>query len=448
MKKELCASIPIYLILQAFLITVAVYATRVSTDVAPFAKQAASQIDVTLEYANGSIPLYSNGQIICELWYDWVNVNGTKVVFLAYFSKVVNSPIITFLGQHYIADNETEVFMANTLMLMEAYNDTNGNGIPDTVGAVNELQYNFLMNSSVGFTITPIEKRLVGDIAHYTWGVKYETIDGFFEGISTSISARAMISHVGFSYDYYIIANVSYLKTSFDIGKITKLEPPWPNPNIDITLDSLSLSLFFGTSTLSTKPYTVIVNGQSYNSTLVLEPAIPNTQTEVRVENRKAFEFIFGQNYSLYRDSNPETHQSQSAAVSTDSVPSSPRVSLTWVFGNLQGILHDLFPKISALPPEINLDYEASTLLYRVCYPAWEGNSIVHDPTYVAYLYGSGELLPPVGPPSPPPAGPSVGPPIEFLVAVAVVGTIVLAASLFELRRTRRILRVPLPLET
>jgi len=442
MKRELCAWIPICLMLPALLSYVTVRAT--TYEGAPSVRQAASRIDVNAEYANGSIPLYSDSQVICELWYDWVNVNGTQVVFLAYFSKVVNSPIITFLGQHYRADNETEVFMANTLMLMEAYSDVNGNGIPDTTDTVSELQYNFLMNSSVGFQITPIEKRLVDGIAHYTWGAKYETIDGHFlypedriiDGIGTNTAARAMISHVGFSYDYYIKANVSYLKTSFDIGKITELQPPWPGASTEITLNGLSLSLFFGTATLSTKPYTVVVNGQSYNSTLVQEAATPNDQTEVRVQNRKAYEFIFGQDYSLFKDSSPETHQSKSAAVSRNSVPSSPRVSLTWVLGNLQEVLHDLFPRISALPPEINLDYEASTLLYRVCYPAWEGNSIKHDPTYVAYLYGSGGLLPPVGPR------------MEFLVAVAVAGAIVLAVSLFELRRTRRILRVPLPLKT
>ncbi len=432
MKRKLWTWIPICLMLAAFLSYATVRAAIY--EIAPSVKQAASQINVNAEYANGSIPLYSDGQVICELWYDWVNVNGSQVVFLAYFSKVVNSPIITFLGQHYKADNETEVFVANTLMLMEAYNDTNRNGIPDTADGGNELQYNFLMNSSVGFQITPIEKRLVDDTAHYTWGVKYETIDGFFEGISTSTSARAMISHVGFSYDYYIKANVSYLKTSFDIGKITELQPFWPSSNV--TLDGLSLSLFFGTSTLSTKPYSVVVNGQSYNSTLVAEAATPNNQTEVRVQNKKAYEFIFGQDYSLFKDSSPETHQSRSAAVSRNSVPDNSRVSLEWIFSDLQEILYDLFPRISSLPPEINLDYEASTLLYRVCYPTWEGNSISHDPTYVAYLYGSAGLLPPAGPP------------VAFLVAAAVVGAIVLAASLFELRRTRRILRVPVPLKT
>jgi len=399
--------------------------------------QGADSIDTGKEYSNGSIPVYSDGQLISGLWYDWVNTNGTQVVFFAYYSKVVNSPVITFLGQHYKADNETEVFMANTLMLLEVYNDTNGNSIPDFAVGNSELLYNFIMNSSVGFSVTPIEKLLVDDVAHYTWGVRYETIDGFFlypedrliDGVTTNSAAKVTISHIGFFYDYYIQGNASYLETSFDAGKITELTPSWPSTNV--SLNGLSLSLFYGTSTLSTKPYIVVVNGQPYNSTIVSTPAVSTNQTEVRVRDKKAYEFLFGQNYTLFKDSGTENHQSKSAASSRNSVPSSPRVSLTWVFNNLQSVLRGLFPRITTLPPEINLDYEASTLLYRVCYPVWEGYRIKHDPTYIAYIYPSQGFSPPL-----------IGPPVEFIVVVAAIGVIILAAALLEFRKTRRIFRM------
>jgi len=396
--------------------------------------QGVTSIDVGREYSNGSIPVYSEGQITSELWYDWVNINGTQVVFFAYYSKAVNSPVITFLGQHYKADNETEVFMANTLMLLEVYNDTNGNGIPDFTGAHTELLYNFIMNSSVGFLVTPIQKLLVDDVAHYTWGIKYVSIDGFLlypedrviDNITTNTGARAIISHIGFSYDYYIQGNVSYLKTSFDIGNITELQPSWPYQNV--TLNGLSLSLFYGTATLSTKPYTVMVNGQLYNSTVIQEPSVSTNKTEVKILDKKAYEFLFGQSYILFRDSGPENCQSKSAASSKGSVPSSPRVSLTWVFSNLQTVLRDLFPKITSLPPEINLDYQSSTLLYRICYPVWAGYRIKHDPTYVAYFYPNKGLsnLP-------------VTLPVESFIIISIIGATILAAALLELRKAKRI---------
>jgi hypothetical protein len=381
---------------------------------------------------------YSNGTIDNELWYDWINANGTQVIFLAYFSNVYNSPVITFLGQHYKVDNETEVFMGNTLMLLEAYNDTNNNGVPDFTPSGSELQYNFIMNSSVGFSVTPIQKSVIDNVTHYTWGVEYQTIDGFFlfpedrqvDNVTTNVAARAMISHIGFSYDYYIQGNTSYLKSSFDIGRITDLQPSLPT--LDVSLDGLSLSLFFGTSTLSSKPYVVEVNGQPYNSTVVTEPTIPNNQTEVKIQDKKAYEFLFGQNYTLFTDSSTEAYQSKSIASSKDSVPTSPRVSLTWVFNNLQSVLNDLFPQITTLPPNLNLDYETSTLLYRICYPTWNGYRIKHDPTYIAYFYPTADLYTNI-----------IGPPLAFVAAVALVGAVALAAALVELRKTRHTSRIP-----
>jgi hypothetical protein len=38
---------------------------------------------------------------------------------------------------------------------------------------------------------------------------------------------------------------------------------------------------------------------------------------------------------------------------------------------------------------KITLDCDASALLYRVCYPVWDGLEIQHDPTYVAYLFSN-----------------------------------------------------------
>jgi hypothetical protein len=33
-----------------------------------------------------------------------------------------------------------------------------------------------------------------------------------------------------------------------------------------------------------------------------------------------------------------------------------------------------------------NLNYETSSLIYRICFPAWDGLQIEHDPVYVGYI--------------------------------------------------------------
>jgi hypothetical protein len=36
-----------------------------------------------------------------------------------------------------------------------------------------------------------------------------------------------------------------------------------------------------------------------------------------------------------------------------------------------------------------NIDYESSSLIYRICFPAWDGMQIEHDPVYVGYILSS-----------------------------------------------------------
>jgi hypothetical protein len=82
-------------------------------------------IDTNAEYTNGSIPTPYGG-----IWYVWINVSETKIIQYSLFSNEYNSPIMSFLGQSFQIGNGTEVFIGNTLTLIEVYNDTSGDGIP------------------------------------------------------------------------------------------------------------------------------------------------------------------------------------------------------------------------------------------------------------------------------------------------------------------------------
>lgn len=406
-----------------------------------------SKVETNSEYSNGSI---SHGPGV-NLWYTWVNASGTQVAFFTYYSEVYNSPIQTFLGQHYMADNETEVFIGNTLLLMEAYNDTDRNGVPEA--DFGEIKYFFLVNSSETFTTTPVQKviteaasltsdspQMSENITHYIWGIQYGWVDGFLlfprdrviDGVSTSIAARVNISSLTFTYNYYVQGNVSYLKTGFKAGRVVDFEPHAS----DVSLNGLGLSLLYGTTMLTTKPYAILVNGESYNSKLPEAPTTSTSRAEVVVGNKKLYEFIFEENYTLYRNSVPESYVSKSVASPIESIPSNAAVYLSpyWLVGSLLRLLsEDVFPELSASLPNIGLEYANSSFVYRVCYPKWEGWSIEHDPTYVAYLVS--QEIPPISPPA--------GLPIETIatVAVAVAGLSALALALTELRRTRRILK-------
>lgn len=375
-------------------------------------------IETEREYSNGSITMKD-----VNLWYTWINTEGTQVIFLAY-----HSPITISIGQHYRINDDTEVFIGNILAWMEAYEDSNRNGVPDAdfITHTGEIKYFFFANRSVGFTPIPVQKTTVDGIPHYQWGVKYEDVDGFLFTTNGSITA-ILIDHLTFTYDYYIESNVTYLKTSFGIGKISLVDSNAPNA----TLNGLGLSVLYGTLTATANPYAVVVNGQLYNSTTTTILATPINQTEILIDNKKTYEFLFGQNYTLHKNSFLETYQSKSAASATNSTP--PAIwALRALSEHMEDFLQDLFPSTS-----INLDYTVSTFLYRVCYPVWEGYEIEHDPTYVAYLN------PQEGPPSPPLKAPSP-PPLELVTAVALVGFVALMAAVLELRKLGKHSALPL----
>jgi len=400
-----------------------------------------STIDTQSEYSNGSI---SHGLGV-NLWYTWINASGTQVIFFTYYSEVYNSPIQTFLGQHYQTVNETEVFIGNTLLLMEAYNDTNGDGVPDAdfETGTGEIKYFFLVNSSFGFIPTPVQKVMIEDIPHYTWGVEYDWVDGFLlypkskliSGVETTLAARVYITHLSFTYEYYVQGNVSYTKTGVKVGKIVDFEPY----ALDVSLDGVGLSLLYGTVMLTTKTYAVLVNGEPYNSKVAEAPTTSTNRAEVFIGDAKLYEFIFEENYTLYRDSGAESYRSKSAASAIENIPpdAANYLSPYWLVGSLLRILsEDVFLNMSASLPNLDLEYANSSFVYRVCYPTWDGWGLEHDPTYVAYLVES--VAPPIGPPIGLPAGPS----IEAIAAVAVAGLFALTLALIELRKTRRILKI------
>jgi hypothetical protein len=383
-------------------------------------------INVATEYSNGSIG-DPTGEL--ALWYAWINTNGTQIIYLAYQSYKYPPPVTTFLGQHYHTGNNTEVFVGNTLTAMEVYNDTNKNGVPDVdfANRSSELLYNFAVNSSQSFEITPIKKSMIDGVPHYAWGIRYNTIDGFLLSENQSTSVTVALDYMAFSYDFYIQGNLSYLKTNFGIGKILHATP-FRNGNV--TLNGLSLSLLYGTTVITPKSYAMLVSGEPYNSTTAQNSTKPAESSEIRIEDTKAYEFMFGQNYTLFRDSQNETCQSKSAAVADRSVPGGVYRSVESLLSDFESVLSGLFPKISNMQPAINLDYNVSSFLYRVCYPKWDGYKLEHDPTYVAHLNSM--------------TVPEIGPPLMFVFIAVALGTVSLIAAMYDLRKTRKMTGSPM----
>jgi hypothetical protein len=417
MNKKTLATIALTLLLTTMVTSVFIMQTPLSI------AQGSSEenINTNAEYSNGTI---GTSVQALNIWYAWVNASDSQVIFLAFQSSVVSAPVITFVGQHYYAQNGTEVFVGNTLGDMEVYNATNGNDLPNAnyTSGQNEILYDFFVNSSASSEIQPINRTTIQGLPHYQWGITYQAVDGFLVSpVNESMCASVMIDYMNFSYDYYVQGNVSYLKTNFGLGKITQITP-YPGKS-NVSLNGLSLALFYGTNIIASKPYVTLVNGMPYNSTTATASIDPTETGEIQINATAAYKFLFGQNYTLFSDSTQETFRSNCTDVSDQSVPQAITRS-EWVLSWMEGPLDSVFPNMQG---SMQLDYNASSFLYRVCYPVWSGYQLQHDPIYVAYL-GMQTV-------------PEMSSPLMFVLVAVVASTIALVAALIDLRKTRKTVR-------
>src|SRR5256712_5756809 len=261
-----------------------------------------SAIDLSKEYSSGDVDVFT----YLQAWYTWININGTHTIFLALHSNQVQSPVSAFVGQGYNTTSGSKVFVANALLAMEVYNDTNGNGYLDAnYGAgTTELKYLLVMNASQTFTVNPVQKTITGGMAHYCWGVTYGNVQarlirasppnyGYTGGLAASYTS---IDHVSLSYDYSLNGNTTYLKTSYDIGNVALVLPTDPG----VTLQGLSFSLLHTTLAVASHQLSVVAGSNPYDSQTSTSPSLV-TAAQLSVDNGLTYEFRFRDNYSLVK---------------------------------------------------------------------------------------------------------------------------------------------------
>ncbi len=344
------------------------------------------------EYANGTIAIPDSP---CIIWYDWINVSGTQVINYVLYTNSdypYPTPIANLVGQHLVLSDGTEVFVVSALDKMEVYRDQNGDGIPQAnfTSGDSEILYCMYINMSDSYSIIPIQKTMEGDVPHYQWGFTYVNVYAYLQNatVPIGVTAKLILDHLTVSYDFSLNGNVSNLKTNFNIGKVNSLSVL---DSSELSLDGLSLALLYPTSTYTSKPYSTYVDGQPYNSTSANDSAVDAEVARVAVGNTKAYDFVFGGNYTLNRGENNETHATKAEAAALSSIPIEIYGPVVWQtsFFRDELNLNDLF---GGSWPDVTIDYNASSLIYRICFPVWDGAQIQNDPVYVGYLFSSTEI--------------------------------------------------------
>src|SRR5256712_4084598 len=280
-----------------------------------------SSIDLSKEYASGDVDVFP----YLQAWYTWININGTHTIFLALHSYQAQSPVSAFVGQGYNTSSGSKVFVANALLGLEVYNDTNGNGYLDANYATGktELKYLLGMNASQTFAPPPVQKTVTSGMAHYSWGVTYGNVQailikaappnyGYTGGLAASYTS---IDHVSFSYDYSLNGNTTYLKTSYDIGNVVLVPPTDPG----VTLQGLSFSLLHATLAVASHQLSVVAGSSPYDSQTSASPSLV-TAAQLTVDNGLTYEFRFRDNYTLVKTPT-EIHPALYVASPVNSLP-------------------------------------------------------------------------------------------------------------------------------
>jgi hypothetical protein len=179
-------------------------------------------------------------------------------------------------------------------------------------------------NMSEGYSITPIQKTIIEAIPHYTWGFTYQNAYAYLENYTTvyGLVAKLIFDHITLSYDFSVQRNVTNLKANFDIGKISNLTMLGSS---NVSLKGLSLALLYTTSTYTAKPYSTFVNSEPYNSTTTTDSATAAQTAQVAVEDKRAYDFVFGGKYTLGIGQNDDqangTYAAKAEAVALSSLP-------------------------------------------------------------------------------------------------------------------------------
>lgn len=346
------------------------------------------------EYANGTITARDSPLLIA---YDWINVSGTQVISYVLYTNSdypYPTPVASLVVQHLQLFDGTNVFVVSALDKMELYRDLNGDGIPQAnfTSGTSEILYWMYINMSDSYNIIPIQKTIEGTVPHYQWGFTYVNVYAYLENATgpLGVVAKLILDHLTLSYDFSLNGSISNLKTGFGIGKLANLTVL---DSSQLSLDGLSLALLYPTSTYASEPYSTYVDDQPYNSTNANDSAVEAEVARVAVNDTKAFDFVFGSNYTLTRGDNNETHATKAEAAALSSIPPTeteggPIVWQTSFLGDELN-LNEFF---GGSWPDVTIDYSVSPLIYRICFPVWDGMQIQNDPNFVGYLFSSTQI--------------------------------------------------------
>lgn len=360
----------------------------------------------------------SDGKKIAEFSVSYVNYKNVQC-FLAAFNKwenkeegIVGTLPWQLFGMHYYTKNGKEAFLGAILAFLFVYNDTSGNGMPDT-GEESFFVIPFGVGKVLGENDTSYvpETSVISaqklDDGHYKFGISYKNlyaravkanINSWKDLISWIIPIYVVrFSELTITYDIKIEDDKVTAETFYTIGQVTKLWILGKQAEREDLSENLGIAPVHYIASFTSIDYVPKMGGKEI-STGITKPIDENITINVRGGEERIFEIGYRGNFSLIdEESGKVISEDQKAYNIILKAYSSYNIFVLWQASFSLDVLSTFayalseenqqkFDSPKDLRKRGGTRFTSTKFWYAVAFPSWKGYKVVHDPTYIGYV--------------------------------------------------------------
>jgi hypothetical protein len=373
----------------------------------------------TEEYwTSGAITNTTADNATASFTMSYVNSNDVQAFLVAMNTVTKGTSVGTLpwqmFGMHYYTPRGSENFLVAVLAFLLAFNDTNGNGMPDHG---NEPTY-YIIPFGAGDALSnvtanympeaiPIPAKKLGD-GHYQFGMTYKNLYAKIISadniISFWLSAAlplfiARFSELSVTYDITIDPKTKVAKAEsfYTIGQVDRLWLWGRDVGREALPDNFGISAVHYLATFAST-YSVVDASGTKVVPNIQKPLDQNLTLKIGKDER-AMDIGYGSKFDLKDEANNSQLVAKDRQAYNMLVAARPGDSwlVAWQAGFTldvlctiaYGLSKDIRGKYTSpldLYQKGRANFWAAAMWYGVSFPSWKGYRVEHDPSYTAYF--------------------------------------------------------------
>jgi hypothetical protein len=348
---------------------------------------------------------------------SYVNANDVQAFLVALNTVTKGTSVGTLpyqmFGMHYYTPRGSENFLVAVLAFLLAFNDTNGNGMPDhgnepTFYVIPFGAGDALKNVTADYMpeATPIAAKKLGE-GHYQFGMTYKNLYAKIIAadniISFWLSATlplfiARFSELSVTYDIKIDPKTGVAKAEsfYTIGQVDRLWLWGRDVGREALPDNFGISAVHYLATFAST-YSVVDASGTKVAPNIQKPLDQNLTLRIGKDER-AMEIGYGSKFDLRNESSGQYVEQGKQAYN---MLVAARPGDSWLVAWQAGFTLDVLCTIAyGLSKDIRDRYTsplnlyqkgretfwAAAMWYGVSFPSWKGYRVEHDPSYTAFF--------------------------------------------------------------